>query len=341
MSQTSKQIRLAKRPTGMPEQDTFLFDENKVKEPAEGEVVIRTLYLSVDPYMRGRMIDAPSYVPPFELNQVITGSVIGEVVQSNATNLTEGDIVIGSYGWQTYYTANETEVRKIDQTIAPISSYLSILGMTGLTAYFGLLDLGEPTEGETVVITGAAGAVGSVVGQIAKIKGCHVVGIAGSDQKINYLTEELGFDEGINYRTTDDMTAAIGRACPNGVDVFFDNVGGDIADAIMQHLNKYARIPLCGAISSYNLEGVDQGPRIQTQIIKKSARMQGFTLGDFANRFDEGTKALAEWLREGKLTDRVTVVEGFEQTPEAFLDLFRGKNIGKLIVKVAEPEVSK
>lgn len=208
--------------------------------------------------------------------------------------------------------------------------------MTGLTAYFGLLDIGQPKEGETVVISGAAGAVGSVAGQIAKIKGARVVGIAGSDEKIQYLQEELQFDEGINYRSTKNMEEALKEACPDGIDVYFDNVGGEISDAVFTQLNRYARIPVCGAISSYNLEKTDLGPRVQATLIKKSALMQGFTVGNYANRFNEGAMQLGQWLQEGKLTYRETIKEGFENIPNAFLDLFKGNNVGKLLVKVAD-----
>ncbi|KAB8130743.1 NADP-dependent oxidoreductase [Gracilibacillus oryzae] len=333
----NKQILLAKRPEGTPDQDTFTFEEKEINQPENGELLIRTLYVSVDPYMRGRMVDAPSYVAPYQLNEVIEGGAIGEVISSKSSHFSEGDIVIGGFGWQTFYTAQEDEVRKIDKDIAPISTHLGILGMTGLTAYFGLLEIGRPQEGETVVISGAAGAVGSVVGQIAKIKGAKVVGIAGTDEKIKYLKEELHFDEAINYKTTENMEKALEEACPDGVDVYFDNVGGEISDAVFTQLNKFARISVCGAISSYNKETTDLGPRVQTVLIKKSALMQGFTVGDFFDRFNEGTRALASWLDEGKLTYEETIKGGFENIPDAFLDLFKGNNIGKLLVKVSEP----
>ncbi|WP_208592264.1 NADP-dependent oxidoreductase [Gracilibacillus suaedae] len=336
MNEKNKQILLVKRPKGTPDSDSFQVIESDIKQPENGEVLIRTLYVSVDPYLRGRMIDAPSYVAPFQLNEVIEGGVIGEVLESKTDQLNQGDIVIGGFGWQTYYTAKATEVRKIDQDIAPISTHLGILGMTGLTAYFGLLDIGKPKKNETVVISGAAGAVGSVVGQIARIKGARVVGIAGSNEKLQYLKEELQFDEAINYKTTSNLKDDLASACPNGVDVYFDNVGGEISDAVHAHLNKFARIPVCGAISSYNLEGEDVGPRVQTTLIKKSAFMQGFTVGDFANQFPDGTAELAKWLNEGKLQYQETIKEGFENIPDAFLDLFKGNNIGKLLVKVAD-----
>ncbi|RYG73339.1 NADP-dependent oxidoreductase [Lentibacillus lipolyticus] len=333
---TNNQIILAERPQGMPDDNTFQFVQAEVAAVQEGQILIKTLYVSVDPYMRGRMENAESYIEPFKVNEVIEGGSIGEVIESNSDQFQVGDVVTGMFGWQEYYVANADEVRPIDPSIAPITTHLGILGMTGLTAYFGLLDIGKPKAGETVVISGAAGSVGSTVGQIAKIQGARVVGIAGSDEKINYLIEDLGFDEGINYRTTDDIRHDLACACPNGVDVYFDNVGGDIADAVMSQLNRYARIPVCGAISTYNQKAPDIGPRVQQTLIKKSALMQGFTIGNYSNRFKEGAQQLGQWLQEGKLTYRETIREGFETIPSAFLDLFRGKNIGKLLVKVAD-----
>ncbi|HLR63501.1 MAG TPA: NADP-dependent oxidoreductase [Lentibacillus sp.] len=341
MTRVNNQIILAERPQGMPDDNTFEFVKKDVENVQEGQILIKTLYASVDPYMRGRMENVESYIEPFKLNEVIEGGSIGEVIESQSDQFKEGDVVTGSFGWQEYYVAGENEVRPIDPSIAPITTNLHILGMTGLTAYFGLLDIGKPKEGETVVISGAAGSVGSTVGQIAKIKGARVVGIAGSDEKTNFLKDELNFDEGINYRTTDDIEDDLKRACPDGVDVYFDNVGGEISDAVMTQLNRYARIPVCGAISSYNKDEQDIGPRVQQTLIKKSALMQGFTVGNYSDRFKEGTKQLGQWLQEGKLTYRETIREGFENIPEAFLDLFRGKNIGKLLVRIEEREYEK
>lgn len=340
MTHINQQIILAKRPEGMPDQNTFKVVEKDVDNLEEDHILIKTLYVSVDPYMRGRMEDTESYVEPYQLNKVIDGGSIGEVVESKSDDFKQGDIVIGMWGWQTYYIANEKGVRKIDPSLAPITTHLGILGMTGLTAYFGLLDIGQPKEGETVVISGAAGAVGSVVGQIAKIKGARVVGIAGSDEKIAFLKDELSFDEGINYRTTQDLEADLKVACPHGVDVYFDNVGGEISDAVMTYLNSYARIPVCGAISAYNLNEVDMGPRVQTTLIKKSALMQGFTVGNYSERFNEGAQQLGAWLKDGKLKYRETIIKGFENIPTAFMNLFEGKNIGKLLVQVANREYS-
>lgn len=333
---SQKQIQLAERPKGMPDSSTFKFIETEVPKPDQGQVIVRTLYLSVDPYMRGRMQDTKSYVEPFPLNEVIQGGVVGEVVQSNSDSFERGDVVVGMLGWQEYSAASEKDIRKVDPTIAPVTTALGILGMPGLTAYFGLLHIGQPKEGETVVVSGAAGAVGSIVGQIAKIKGARVVGIAGSDEKISYLKNELGFDETINYKTQ-NVEEALEKACPNGVDVYFDNVGGEISDAVYSILNKFARVPICGAISSYNKEDEDLGPRVQTKLIKSSALMKGFVVSDYASHFGEGAKQLGQWVQEGKLKYEETIVEGFDSIPDAFLGLFKGENKGKQLVKVAAP----
>ncbi len=260
MPNNQQQIQLARRPKGVPAHDDFRFETIAVPEPKDGEVLVKTSYVSVDPYMRGRMQDTKSYVEPFALDEAITGGVIAEVL-TDGDQLKKGDVVIGNLAWQEYSAVNESALRKLDTDIAPAQAYLGILGMTGLTAYFGLLDIGRPKKGETVVVSGAAGAVGSTVGQIAKIKGARVVGIAGSDEKIAYLKEELQFDEAINYKTADDIQKALEQACPDGVDVYFDNVGGPISDAVINLLNEFARIPVCGAISSYNTESEEEDMR--------------------------------------------------------------------------------
>ncbi|MDG5473246.1 NADP-dependent oxidoreductase [Jeotgalibacillus sp. ET6] len=330
-----KKIHLINRPKGTPSHDDFKVVEAPIGSPDQGEVLIRTKYISVDPYLRGRMSEAKSYVEPFKLDEVISSAVIGQVEESKSDRFSKGDVVLGALGWQEYSVVKEDEIRKVDHHQAPASAYLSILGMTGLTAYFGLLEIGKPQEGETVVVSGAAGAVGSAVGQIAKIKGARVVGIAGSDEKISYLKEELGFDAAINYKTQ-DVSQALQEACPNGIDVYFENVGGEIGDAVFPLLNQFARIPVCGAISSYNNVEQDLGPRVQGYLIKTSALMQGFIVGNYSSRFGEGAKELAGWLNEGKLKYEETVTEGFDHTIDAFLDLFEGANLGKAIVKVGE-----
>ncbi|WP_226665989.1 NADP-dependent oxidoreductase [Metabacillus litoralis] len=331
-----KQILLKKRPKETPTHNDFEVVETSIGTPSDGEILVKTIYISVDPYLRGRMNDTKSYIPPFKLNEVISSGVIGQVIESKSNRFDKNDIVLGSLGWQEYNIIKEDSVRKINPNIAPESTYLSVLGMTGLTAYFGLLDIGKPNEGETVVVSGAAGAVGSIVGQIAKIKGCRVVGIAGSEDKVNLLLNDFGFDAAINYNTQ-DVGVALEEACPDGIDVYFENVGGTISDAIFPLLNNFARIPVCGAISAYNT-AEDIGPRVQTHLIKTSSLMQGFTVGNYSSRFEEGIQELATWLKDGKLKYEETITVGFDKTIDAFLDLFKGANIGKSLVKVAEIE---
>jgi NADPH-dependent curcumin reductase CurA len=331
----NKQILLASRPAGTPTLENFSIVDAEVPEPQDGEVLLRTRFLSVDPYLRGRMRDQKSYVPPFALNEPIASGAVAEVVESRAAPLQPGDLVTGHLPWRLYSVAKTAEVRKLDPNIAPVTTALGVLGMPGLTAYFGLLDIGQPQEGETVVVSGAAGAVGMTVCQIAKIKGCRVVGIAGSDEKNHYLENELQVDATINYKTA-DIKPALKSACPEGVDVYFDNVGGEVSDAVMQLINQGARIPLCGQISLYNLDRPDVGPRIQPYLLVNSALMKGFIISNYAARFSEGGKQLAQWLAEGKLKYKESFVEGFENAPSAFLDLFAGKNLGKQLVRVAD-----
>ena len=317
----------------MPSASNFDLAETAAPSPKEGELLLKALYISVDPYMRSRMSDAKSYVPPFEVGKPMDGGVVAEVIESRHPDFISGDAVLGHLQWQEIQTVNAQQVTKLDKA-APLSYYLGILGMPGLTAYFGLNEIGKPVVGETVVVSGAAGAVGMVVCQIAKLKGCRVVGIAGSDEKNAYLKDILKVDEVINYHTEKDMKAAIARTCPDGVDVYYDNVGGEISDAVFSHINKFARIILCGQISLYNVTEVPVGPRPQPLMVKKSALMQGFIVSNYAPRFGEGIQQLSQWLGEGKLTYQETIVEGFEKLPETFMGLFQGKNTGKLLVKV-------
>jgi NADPH-dependent curcumin reductase CurA len=319
----NKQIILASRPTGMPAMDNFATVDAEVPQPKDGEVLVRTRYLSVDPYMRGRMSDRKSYVAPFAVNEVMNGGVVGEVMESRSAALRPGDIVTGQLG-------------KVDPSLAPVTTALGVLGMPGLTAYFGLVDIGKPREGETVVVSGAAGAVGMTVCQIAKIKGCRVVGIAGSDKKNEYLEHELWADRTINYKAAGDMKEVLKDACPNGVNIYFDNVGGSVSDAVLPFINKAARVIICGQISLYNLEQPEVGPRPQTYLLVKSALMQGFIITDYAPRFAEGVKQLAQWLSEGKMKYAENIVDGFENTPRAFLGLFAGENLGKQLVRVED-----
>ena len=327
---------LASRPQGMPMPENFRLVESETSALEDGDLLVRTLYVSVDPYMRGRMNDAKSYVPPFQLNQPISGGAVGQVVESRNPSFAAGDLVSGTFNWARYTVSNGRGVHKVDPNLAPVTTSLGVLGMPGLTAYFGLLDIGKPQPGETVVVSGAAGAVGMAVGQIAKIHGCRVVGIAGSDEKLRVLTEELGFDAGINYKTAPSLRRAVREACPDGVDVYFDNVGGDVTDAVMANLNDNARIPLCGQIALYNMDKPDVGPRNFSYLVIHRGLVKGFIVSDYAKSFSEAFAQLGAWTREGKLQYRETIVEGFENIPDAFLGLFRGDNIGKQLVKVAD-----
>jgi len=331
MTQT---ILFNKRPEGKPTSDNFKFVEESVAEPKEGELLVEPRYVSVDPYLRGRMNDTKSYVPPFQVGEPMTSGVVAEVMISKNEKFKEGDFVSKVMAWKQQQVITTDDLHKVDPEQAPLSNYLGVLGMTGLTAYNGLMEIGKPQERETLLISGAAGAVGSIVGQIGKILGLRVVGIAGSDEKINLLKDKFDFDAAINYKETSDMKKAIADACPDGVDIYFDNVGGDISDAVLYHINKFARIINCGAIAVYNETSVPQSLSVQPFLIKNSALMQGFIVSNYASKFEEAIKQLAQWLQEDKLDYSETVVEGFENIPQAFLDLFEGKNKGKMVVKI-------
>lgn len=333
-TEMNKVITLAKRPVGEPSLSDFNFETEDKPSPSEGEILLKASYVSVDPYMRGRMSDAKSYVPPFELDKPIEGGMVAEVIESKNENFVKGDIVVGHLAWMQFQVSPGKGLRKVDGDAAPLSVYLGILGMTGLTAILGLSEIGKPKEGETMVVSGAAGAVGSVVGQIGKIKGCRVVGIAGSDEKVEILKSKFGFDAGINYKTTVDMGKAVAEECPDGVDVYFDNVAGEISDGVHRNMNRFGRIVSCGAIAHYNETSMPVGPRVEPMLIKKSMLMQGFIVGNYEDKFPEAVQQLAQWLKEGKLDFSETVVEGFDNIPQAFLDLFEGANKGKMVVKV-------
>ncbi len=330
----NKVIVLINRPIGKPKLSDFSSLIEEMPKAVEGEILLKTKFVSVDPYLRGRMSDAKSYVAPFELKKPIISGIVAEVIASENETFKVGDFVSGMLEWKEYQTSKGDNLLKINDTVAPLSSYLGILGMTGLTAYFGLKEIGVPQKGETIVVSGAAGAVGSIVGQIGKILGCRVIGIAGTDEKVSMLKTKFGFDDAINYNTVKDMTQALADACPSGVDVYFDNVGGTISDSVHAKINKLGRIIVCGAISAYNETSISQGPRVEHFLIRKSALMQGFIVGNYAIKFPEGMGQLAKWLQEGKLNYTETIVEGFDSTPQAFIDLFEGKNKGKMIVKV-------
>jgi NADPH-dependent curcumin reductase CurA len=330
----NKVIVLYKRPVGKPDLSDFKTNIENVPSADDGEVLLKTCYVSVDPYLRGRMNDAESYVPPFELNKPLQSGIIAEVIDSNNTLFKIGDFVLGNLYWKEYQVSDGKSLRVIPSDPAYLTAYLGVLGMTGLTAYLGLTQIGLPKPGETLVVSGAAGAVGSIAGQVGKLLGCRVVGLTGSDEKVNLLKSKFHFDEAINYKTTVDLSRAIKAACPDGVDIYFDNVGGKISDDVLNNINKHARIPLCGAISLYNDADPALGPYIQPVLVKKSALIQGFIVGDFAAQFPAATKQLTDWLMEGKLTYHETIYEGFDHIPKAFLGLFEGSNEGKMIVKI-------
>ncbi len=328
-----KQIVLASRPKGAPEASNFRQEEFKLNPLQSGEVHLKGKYFSVDPYMRGRMNDTKSYIAPFELDKPISGGVVAEVLESKSEDFEAGDLVQSRLPWQEESIVAGDKLQKIDTEVAPATYYLSILGLTGLTAYFGLLKIGEPKKGETIVVSGAAGAVGLAVGQIGKLKGCRVVGIAGSDAKIDLITSKYGYDAAINYKTTDDMAGTIGKACPDGVDIYFDNVGGEISDAVISKINFHARIPLCGQIALYNSKEQPTGPRLQPKLLTRSVKMQGFIVSNYKDQFEDGIKELGKWVKSGDLKFEETIVEGFDKLPDTFLGLFSGDNIGKMLVK--------
>jgi NADPH:quinone reductase len=332
----NRRIVLAARPSGWPSESSFRLVEGPVPAPADGEVLVQSLYISVDPYMRGRMRDRASYAAPQPLGETMLGGAVGRVVESRSAKFQPGDIVVGMLGWQEWAAASAGELAKFDFPGAPVSTALGVLGMPGLTAYFGLLDLCGPRQGQTVLVNGAAGAVGSIVGQIAKIHGCRAVGVAGSPEKVRHVIEDLGFDAAFDYKAGGDYSRFYRELCPDGIDCYFDNVGGPLTDAVWPHLNLRARVAICGQISQYNNERAEPEPRWLFHLIVKRARVEGFLVFDYAERYAEGLAALAGWLREGRLRYRETVAEGLENTPRAFLGMMRGENFGKQLVKLAD-----
>ncbi len=330
------QVRLKERPSGIPDDATWEVVGEPAPAPGEGEVLLRTVYVSVDPAMRGWIRDRRSYLPPVEIGAVMRALTLSQVAESRHPGFAAGEYVSGTQGVQLYSVSDGKGLYQVDPKLAPLPRYLSALGMTGMTAYFGLLDVGKPKQGETVLVSGAAGAVGSVVGQIAKIKGCRAVGIAGGADKCRYLTGELGFDAAIDYRAG-DLKKNIRAHCPQGVDVYFDNVGGETLDAALTAINRGARIPICGAISQYNeADEAIRGPANYLSLLVNRARMEGFLVMDYAASYGKAADEMAQWLAEGKLKSKEHIVEGIERFPEALNMLFTGENFGKLIVKVAD-----
>jgi NADPH:quinone reductase len=330
---TNRRVTLASRPSGFPKDSDFVMDEVEVAEPGAGEVLVRALWVSIDPYQRGRMSEVRSYARSLELADVITSQTVGEVVESHDGRYSPGDLVVGQLGWQEYAVARGGSLRRVPEVLDPPTLALHVVGATGLTAYFGLLDVGRPLPGDTVVVSGAAGAVGQVVGQIAKLAGCRTVGIAGGPDKCTDC-DLYGYDVAIDYKDA-DVHSELKQACPDGVDVYFDNVGGELSAAVHRRLNVGARIVICGQISQYNLDRPEPTFNPSLLIVFR-ASMQGFLVSDYAHRFDEAAPRLARWVAEGKVTWREDVTEGLENAPRAFMGMLRGENRGKALVKVAE-----
>ena len=333
----NRQILLASRPEGMIKESDFSFQEAPIPEPGENQILVKNLYLSLDPAMRGWMSDMDSYIEPVAVGGVMRGGTIGKVVKSNHAEYKEGDKVFGLNGWQEFGVVGPDNLpNKLPEGLPiPLTSFMSVLGATGLTAYFGLLDIGQPKEGDTVVVSTAAGAVGSIVGQIAKIKGCRVVGLTGSDEKCAWITQELGYDAAINYKS-ENIAEALRRTCPDKIDVYFDNVGGEILNEVLGQINVGASICICGAISRYNETEPTPGPSNYLTLLTKRSRMEGFVILDYFDRFMEGIQQLSQWVIEGKLKHREHIIEGLENAPKAINLLFEGKNTGKLIIKIAD-----
>jgi len=334
----NRQIRLKSRPNGMPSAANFEFVDAPMPSLSDGDVLRRTTYLSLDPYMRGRMSEGPSYAAPVDLEAVMCGHTVSEVVESRNPGFQAGDVVAGYDGWQQYAASNGKDLRKLDPAGVPISTAIGVLGMPGATAYVGLLDIGQPKPGETVVVSAASGAVGSIVGQLAKVKGCRAIGVAGSAEKCRYVVEELGFDACINYKT-EDLVPALAAACPNGVDIDFENVGGEVLAAVLRVLNRGGRIPLCGMIAEYNATSNPGGPSLRPLLVNR-AMIRGFIVSDHYDRFPAFLRECTPLVASGRLKHREDVVEGLESAPSALIGLFQGRNFGKLIVQVSADPTS-
>ena len=337
MSGTSnKQIRLASRPKGWVSERNFRVTEESVAEPGDNQVLVRNIFMSVDPYMRGRMNDAKSYVPPFQTGEVMQAGVVGQIVSSNNQNFAEGDFVTGMLGWENYSISDGTQLRKVPSGPAPLSYYLGILGMPGMTAYIGLFKIADAQPGETVFVSAASGAVGTVVGQLAKIHGCRVTGCAGSDEKVALLQEEFGYDAAFNYRNSKSLPASVQGLCPDGIDVDFENVGGELFEAVLWNMRDYGRIALCGMIANYNDEQLQPGPRGMMLMIARRLKMQGFIVTDHPDAHEEYLAKASAWLAEGKLKYSETIADGIESAPSAFISMLKGGNTGKQIVQLSD-----
>jgi len=335
----NSKIVLASRPTGEPKVSDLRIETSEVAKPGDGEILLRNLYLSLDPYMRGRMSAAKSYAKPVDVGGVMEGGTVSEVVESKHSGFKPGDVVLSRGGWQEYAISNGAELRKLDESLAPITTALGVLGMPGLTAYTGLLTIGQPKPGETVAVAAATGPVGSLVGQIAKIKGARTIGIAGGAEKCRAVIDEFGFDAAIDHRSP-QLAQELASACPAGIDVYFENVGGEVWKAVMPLLNDFARVPVCGLIAHYNMtqlpEGPDKVPELMVNILRKRWTVRGFIVSDFADQAPNFYGDMAKWLKEGRIKYREDIVDGLESAPEAFIGLLQGKNFGKLLVRVAQ-----
>lgn len=331
-----QEIHLISRPEGKPKNSDFRHVTTEINEPGANEMLVRNRWLSVDPYMRGRMRDGKSYVEPFQLNAPMEGACVGEVMQSNIDAFVKGDLVLGNKGWREYWVSDGSDAIKINADSVPAQSFLGVLGMTGLTAYVGLLKIGQLKENEKVFVSAASGAVGSIVCQIAKAKNCHVVGSAGSTEKIHWLKEKANVDKAFNYKETDDVTAKLHELCPDGIDVYFDNVGGDHLEAAISCLNDNGRVICCGMISSYNDTEAKPGPRNLMQLIGKRIRMEGFIVRDHQDMREEFLNDMKQWIESGKVVWEETITEGLENAPAAFIDLLEGDKMGKAIVKLSD-----
>ncbi len=334
---TNKRIVLASRPVGEPAPENFRTESVELPALQEGQVLLKTLYLSLDPYMRGRMSDGPSYAAPVGIGETIVGGTVCEVVESKAETLTTGDVVAAFVGWQEYAVVPAKGLRKLDPSLGPVSASLGVLGMPGMTAWSGLLLLGQPKAGETVVVGAAAGAVGSAVGQIAKIKGCRVVGIAGGPEKCAHVVNDLGFDACVDHRSP-TLATGLKDACPGGIDVYFENVGGKVFEAVLPRMNDFGRIPVCGLISQYNATelppGPDRSPLLMRAVLTKRLMLRGFIVTDFMPHWGDFQREMSEWVRSGRIAYREQVVEGLDNAVEAFIGLLRGRNTGKMLVKL-------
>jgi len=335
MATQNHQVRLAARPDGIPQAGDFELVAAPLPEPREGQFLVRNLYLSVDPAMRGWVGAVANYSKPVAIGEVMRSRAVGEVVASRHPDYRVGEHVVGWLGWQEYAVSDGTGIiRRVAETDLPLSAALGVLGMNGVTAYFGLLDIGQPKPGETVVVSTAAGAVGSAVGQIAKIKGCRAVGIAGGPEKARLCRAEFGYDAAIDYKSTADLDAALAEACPDGIDVYFDNTSGRISEAVLRRINKRARIVICGTAALASWDPWPQGPRVERHLLVKSARMEGFLVFDYESRTHEAVPLLAQWVREGRLRYREDILAGLDQAPDAIAGLYRGENLGKRLIKL-------